>query len=102
MAIFLGTLLDGIPESLVLGLGLGLGGSVSVAFLAAVFVSNIPEGIAGTTSMLAEGHSRRRVYRMWIALVVASAGRRRLAIPSPFQCHPLTAASSRASRRAPC
>ena len=73
MAIFLGTLLDGIPESLVLGLGLGLGSSVSVAFLAAVFVSNIPEGIAGTTSMLAEGHSRRQVYRMWIGLVVASA-----------------------------
>jgi zinc transporter, ZIP family len=73
MAIFLGTLLDGIPESLVLGLGLALGSSVSLAFLAAVFVSNIPEGIAGTTSMLAEGHSRRQVYRMWIGLVVASA-----------------------------
>ena len=72
-AIFLGTLLDGIPESLVLGLGLGMGNSVSVAFLAAVFVSNIPEGIAGTTSLIAEGHSRRRIYRMWIALVIASA-----------------------------
>ncbi len=72
-AIFLGTLLDGIPESLVLGIGLALGGSVSLAFLAAVFVSNIPEGIAGTTSLISEGHSRRQVYRMWIALVVASA-----------------------------
>jgi ZIP family zinc transporter len=74
MAIFLGTLLDGIPESLVLGLGLGMGNSVSVAFLAAVFVSNIPEGIAGTSSLISEGYSRRRVYRMWIALVIASAG----------------------------
>jgi len=72
-AIFLGTLLDGIPESLVLGIGLALGGSISVAFLAAVFVSNIPEGIAGTTSLISEGHSRRQVYRMWIALVIASA-----------------------------
>lgn len=72
-AIFLGTLLDGIPESLVLGLGLGLGSTVSIAFLTAVFVSNIPEGIAGTSSMIAEGHSRRQVYRMWIALVIASA-----------------------------
>ena len=73
MAIFLGTLLDGIPESLVLGLGLGMGNSVSVAFLAAVFVSNIPEGIAGTSSLISEGHSRRQVYRMWIGLVIASA-----------------------------
>ena len=72
-AIFLGTLLDGIPESLVLGLGLGLGSSVSLAFLAAVFVSNIPEGIAGTTSLISEGHSRRQVYQMWTALVIASA-----------------------------
>jgi len=72
-AIFLGTLLDGIPESLVLGIGLALGGSISAAFLAAVFVSNIPEGIAGTTSLISEGHSRRQVYRMWIALVMASA-----------------------------
>jgi zinc transporter, ZIP family len=72
-AIFLGTLLDGIPESLVLGIGLALGGSISLAFLVAVFVSNIPEGIAGTSSLISEGHSRRQVYRMWIALVIASA-----------------------------
>jgi ZIP family zinc transporter len=72
-AIFLGTLLDGIPESLTLGLGLALGGAISAAFLTAVFVSNIPEGIAGTTSLLAEGHSRRQVLWMWIGLVIASA-----------------------------
>jgi zinc transporter, ZIP family len=72
-AIFMGTLLDGIPESLTLGLGLALGGAISAAFLAAVFVSNIPEGIAGTTSLLAEGHSRRQVLWMWIGLVIASA-----------------------------
>jgi zinc transporter, ZIP family len=72
-AIFLGTLLDGIPESLTLGLGLALGGAISAAFLAAVFVSNIPEGIAGTTSLLAEGYSRRQVLWMWIGLVIASA-----------------------------
>ena len=72
-AIFLGTLLDGIPESLTLGLGLALGGSISYAFLAAVLVSNLPEGVAGTASLLAEGHSRRQVLRMWIGLVIASA-----------------------------
>lgn len=73
MAIFLGTLLDGIPESMILGIGLGMGGSVSVAFLFAVFVSNIPEGIAGTVNMQAEGHSRRRIMLMWSSLLVASA-----------------------------
>ena len=78
-------MLDGIPESLVLGITLGLGAlagsgaesarveGLSIAFLVAVFISNIPEGIAGTSSMLSEGHSTRRVLFMWLALVVASA-----------------------------
>jgi zinc transporter, ZIP family len=73
MAIFLGTLLDGVPESLILGIGLGLGGSVSLAFLFAVFISNIPEGVGGTVSMRAEGRSNRRILWMWASLVIASA-----------------------------
>lgn len=73
MAIFLGTLLDGVPESLILGIGLGLGGSVSIAFLVAVFVSNIPEGVAGTASLQAEGRTRRNIILMWLSLLIASA-----------------------------
>ncbi len=72
-AIFLGTLLDGVPESLILGMGLATGGAISVAFLTAVFVSNVPEGVAGTRSLVASGHSPRRVVGMWASLVVASA-----------------------------
>jgi ZIP family zinc transporter len=72
-AIFLGTLLDGVPESMILGIGLGLGGSVSIAFLFAVFVSNIPEGVAGTVSMQAEGRSNRKIVLMWSSLVLAAA-----------------------------
>ena len=73
MAIFLGTLLDGIPESMILGIGLALGGSVSWAFLFAVFVSNLPEGVAGTVSLQAEGHTRRQIVLMWTCLLIASA-----------------------------
>src|SRR5262249_26554549 len=50
-AIFLGTLLDGIPESFVLGAGLGLGEPVGLAFLIAVFISNLPEAMAATASL---------------------------------------------------
>ena len=42
-AIAIGALLDGVPESVVLGLGLLGGGAVSFPVLAAVFVSNVPE-----------------------------------------------------------
>jgi zinc transporter, ZIP family len=72
-AMFIGALLDGLPESFVLGIGLGLGGTIDVAFLAAVFVSNIPQGVAGTTSLRATGATSRHVFWMWTFLTLASA-----------------------------
>jgi zinc transporter, ZIP family len=71
--IFVGTLLDNVPESIVLGMSLGLGGGIGVAFLAAVFISNLPEGVAGTVNLAASGHSRRAMFYMWSALVLVSA-----------------------------
>lgn len=73
MAIFLGALLDGVPESLILGIGLGMGGSINVAFLFAVFISNIPEGIAGTVCLKEQGFSRRKIIVMWSGLLIISA-----------------------------
>lgn len=72
-AIFIGTLLDNVPESIVLGMSLVLGGSVSVAFLAAVFVSNLPEGVAGSINLEAAGHTRKNIFWMWVMLVIVSA-----------------------------
>jgi zinc transporter, ZIP family len=72
-AMFIGALLDGIPEAFILGITLAVGGAVNVAFVAAVFVSNVPQGIAGTTSLQAAGTSERRIFGMWTALTVASA-----------------------------
>ena len=72
-AIFVGTLLDNVPESLILGMSLALGGAVNLAFLAAVFVSNLPEGVAGSINLQAVGHSRRSILRMWAMLVLVSA-----------------------------
>ncbi len=73
-AMFLGALLDGVPEAFILGIGLALGGSISIAFVTAVFVSNIPQGMAGTASLKAAGNSGRRVFWMWTALTIACAG----------------------------
>ncbi len=58
-AIFIGTLLDNVPESIILGMSLALGGTINLAFLAAVFVSNLPEGAAGSVNLQASGRSRR-------------------------------------------
>ncbi len=72
-AMFLGALLDGVPEAFVLGVSLAIGGSISVAFVTAVFVSNVPQGIAGTTSLRAAGYSDRRILYMWSALTAFCA-----------------------------
>jgi zinc transporter, ZIP family len=71
--IFVGTLLDNIPESVVLGMSFALGGSIGIAFLAAVFVSNLPEGVAGTANLAAAGRSRLGMLWMWAVLVIVSA-----------------------------
>jgi ZIP family zinc transporter len=72
-AIFVGTLLDNIPESIILGMGLAAGGSINTAFLMAVFVSNLPEGVAGTLNLEATGRSRQSIFWMWTILVIISA-----------------------------
>ncbi len=71
----LAIILDGIPESVVIGLGILEGGSVSLAMLVAVFISNLPESIAGTAGMISGGWSRAKILVLWllIALVCAAA-----------------------------
>jgi ZIP family zinc transporter len=65
--------LDGIPESLVLGIGLLAGTGVSIAFLAAVFISNLPEGLAATAGLTKSGWSGRNVLGLWSVVVLVSA-----------------------------
>ncbi len=65
-AIVLGIILDGIPESLVLGLTVLEAGTVSVAFLVAVFLANLPEAIAATTALSRAGRSSTRIMRFWV------------------------------------
>lgn len=70
-AIVLGTILDGIPESFVLGASL-LEGSIAVAVVVGVFVSNIPEALSATSGLLEAGWTRGRVLAMWSAVVAVS------------------------------
>lgn len=69
-AIAIGALIDGIPESVVLGLGLVVSGTVSPAMLAAVFISNVPEGLSSTAGMKRAGRSSGYVFGVWTAIAV--------------------------------
>jgi len=72
LAIVLGTVLDGIPESIVIGLTIYQGGAVGAAYLAAVFISNLPESLASTSGLVASGWSKSRILWMWILIAVVS------------------------------
>ena len=69
-AIVLGIILDGIPESLILGLTVLEAGTVSVAFLFAVFIANLPEAIAATAALERAGRDRRRLMRFWVLVAL--------------------------------
>jgi zinc transporter, ZIP family len=72
-ALLLGAVLDGIPESAVLGITLLEGSGVGVAVLAAIFLSNLPEALSSTTGMRMAGQRSGRVLTTWAVVVVVSA-----------------------------
>jgi ZIP family zinc transporter len=75
-AIAVGALLDGVPESVVLGMSLLGGGGVGVSVLAAIAISNLPEGLSSAAGMKESGRSARYVFGVWstIALACGIAG----------------------------
>jgi zinc transporter, ZIP family len=72
LAIVLGTVLDGVPESLVIGLTIYQGGAVGAAYLIAVFISNLPESISSTSGLTASGWTNARVLVLWLAIALIS------------------------------
>lgn len=73
VAIAIGALLDGVPESIVLGISLLDGGGVGLAVLAAIFISNLPEGLSSSAGMKSNGRSVRYIFGVWSGIALASA-----------------------------
>lgn len=70
--IVLGTVLDGVPESFVLGASILQDGAVPVAVVVGVFISNVPEALSGTVGLLDAGWTRARIFGMWTVVVAVS------------------------------
>jgi len=73
IGIVLGMVLDGIPESAVLGLMIAETGEVGMAMLVAVLASNLAESIAATSGLAAKGWSAGHVNAMWVGIAIACA-----------------------------
>ena len=71
--IVLAIVLDGIPETTVIGLSVLKDGSVSIAILVAVFISNLPEAVASTTGMKAGGWSAQKILLLWLLIGLTCA-----------------------------
>lgn len=72
MAIAVGALLDGIPESIVIGLSMLKGGAVSVVAVTAIFLSNIPEGLSSAAGMKKAGRTAAYIFGVWGGIAFAS------------------------------
>ena len=87
LAIWLGILLDGIPESMVIGAGMlgRLTAKLSTAselsfvdvvpftLIAGLFLSNFPEALSSSTHMVKSGMSKKKVFSLWFSLMIMTA-----------------------------
>jgi ZIP family zinc transporter len=75
LALLMGAMLDGIPESFILGLSIAEGGGLSLPFLMAVVVSNLPEGMASAAELKEDPqYTAGRILHLWGLVMCVSAG----------------------------
>jgi ZIP family zinc transporter len=73
LGIVVGSVVDGVPESIIFGIQIATGQVIGAAFLGAVFVSNVPQALAPSAALAESGWSRARMAGMWGVVVLACA-----------------------------
>jgi ZIP family zinc transporter len=71
LAIAVGALLDGIPESIAIGVSLLTNRQVGLVAVTAVFLSNLPEALSSATGMRRAGRSKAFIFGVWGGIALA-------------------------------
>jgi zinc transporter ZupT len=72
MAIWMGIMLDGIPESIVIGSSLLLHPTMSMSLLAGLFLSNFPEALSSSVGMKKLKMSNLKILMMWTSIMIVT------------------------------
>jgi len=70
LSLLVGSVMDNIPENMALGISLVTGGAVNVVLIAAIFISNFPEGLASTEGMKSNGRNKKYIIGLWSIAVI--------------------------------
>jgi ZIP family zinc transporter len=70
IALMVGSLMDNIPENMALGISIVAGGVVNIVLIAAIFISNFPEGLASSQGMKKNGKSTKQILLLWSVVVI--------------------------------
>jgi len=73
LSLLVGSVMDNIPENMALGISLVTGGGVNIVLIAAIFISNFPEGLASTEGMKSNGRTKKYILVLWsIAVIIGT------------------------------
>lgn len=72
LAIAVGAVLDGVPESMVIGISLLGGEKVGIGLVAGFFLANVPQGLSSASGMKKAGRSGTYIFALWVGIALVS------------------------------
>ncbi|KPL59957.1 ZIP family metal transporter [Rossellomorea vietnamensis] len=73
IAIYVGTIMDAIPESIIIGVSFIESQSMQWVFILAIFISNLPESLSSSIGLKLDRYSTKKILFLWGSVVILSS-----------------------------